>query len=199
MADDALPTTPVTKPKDRWKNRENPDWVSGWKDDEKKDLDEYCAMLRADPRARTPGRTEDGGVKLQKGTTMAVPRRGGSGRFIEARQSDTTLLTIAKGANHCDAGQVFKNLLLSEKARAESIPELEVLADEVAAAHGAASAPVNPDQLHYLMSRGLDEETAVALLIEGFMHDGFSTLENQALVDEMRTRLTVHLECELKR
>jgi len=97
MADDAIPTTPVTNPKDRWKNRENPDWVSGWKDEEKKDLDEYCAMLRADPRARTPGRTEDGGVKLQKGTTMAVPRRGGSGRFIEARQSDTTLLTIAKG------------------------------------------------------------------------------------------------------
>ena len=111
----------------------------------------------------------------------------------------TGLLTIAENANHCDAGQVFKNLLLSEKARAEAIPELEVLADEVLAAHGAASAPVDPNQLHYLMSRGLDEETAVALLIEGFMHDGFSTLEHQTLVDEMRTRLTVHLECELKR
>ena len=111
----------------------------------------------------------------------------------------TGLLTIANNANHCDAGQVFKNLLLSEKARAESIPELEVLADEVAAAHGAASAPVDRDQLHYLMSRGLDEETAVALLIEGFMHDGFSSLQHAALVDEMRTRLTVHLECELKR
>ena len=49
------------------------------------------------------------------------------------------------------------------------------------------------------MSRGLDEETAVALLIEGFMQDGFSSLNNKALVDEMRTRLTVHLECELKR
>lgn len=111
----------------------------------------------------------------------------------------TGLLTIAEHANHCDAGQVFKNLLLSEKARAEAIPELEVLADEVAAAHGAASAPVNQEQLHYLMSRGLDEESAVALLIEGFMQDGFSSLENQTLVDEMRTRLTVHLECELKR
>ena len=111
----------------------------------------------------------------------------------------TGLLTIAEGANHCDAGQVFKNLLLSDKARAEAIPELEVLADEVAAAHGAASAPVDRDQLHYLMSRGLDEETAVALLIEGFMQDGFSSLNNKALVDEMRTRLTVHLECELKR
>ena len=111
----------------------------------------------------------------------------------------TGLLTIARRANHCDAGQVFKNLLLSEKARAESIPELEVLADEVSAAHGAASAPVDRNQLHYLMSRGLDEETAVALLIEGFMQSGFSSLEHQALVDEMRTRLTVHLECELKR
>ncbi len=111
----------------------------------------------------------------------------------------TGLLTIAEHANHCDAGQVFKNLLLSEKARAEAIPELEVLADEVAAAHGAASAPVDRDQLHYLMSRGLDEDAAVALLIEGFMQDGFSTLEHEALVSEMRTRLTVHLECELKR
>ena len=111
----------------------------------------------------------------------------------------TGLLTIAEHANHCDAGQVFKNLLLSEKARAEAIPELEVLADEVAAAHGAASAPVDRDQLHYLMSRGLDEESAVALLIEGFMQDGFSSIENQVLIDEMRTRLTVHLECELKR
>ena len=90
----------------------------------------------------------------------------------------TGLLTIAEHANHCDAGQVFKNLLLSEKARAEAIPELEVLADEVAAAHGAASAPVDRDQLHYLMSRGLDEESAVALLIEGFMQVDFSSIEN---------------------
>ena len=111
----------------------------------------------------------------------------------------TGLLTISDNANHCDAGQVFKNLLLSEKARAEAIPELEVLADEVSAAHGAASAPVDRDQLHYLMSRGLNEETAVALMVEGFMQSGFSGLENAALVNEIRTRLTVHLECELKR
>ena len=111
----------------------------------------------------------------------------------------TGLLTISERAHHCDAGQVFTNLLLSEKARAEAIPELEVLANEVSAAHGAASAPVDQDQLHYLMSRGLNEETAVALMIEGFMQSGFSSLENAALVDEIRTRLTVHLECELKR
>ena len=111
----------------------------------------------------------------------------------------TGLLTIAEHANHCDAGQVFKNLLLSEKARAEAIPELEVLADEVAAAHGAASAPLDPDQMHYLMSRGLDAQESAALIVEGFMHDGFSSLSNTDLMETLRTRLTVHLECELKR
>ena len=111
----------------------------------------------------------------------------------------TGLLTIAEHANHCDAGQVFRNLLLSETARAEAIPELEVLADEVAAAHGAASAPVDKHQLHYLMSRGLDEETAIALLVEGFMQDGFSSLENEGFVAEIRAQLAIHLEEELKR
>ena len=93
---------------------------------------------------------------------------------------------------------MFKNLLLSERARAEAIPELEVLADEVSAAHGAASAPVDQDQLHYLMSRGLGDDTAVALLIEGFMQSGFSGLENKGLVDEIRNRLAMHLERELE-
>lgn len=117
----------------------------------------------------------------------------------QSHSISTGLLTIAENANHCDAGQLFKNLLLSEKARAEAIPELEVLADEVSAAHGAASAPVDRDQLHYLMSRGLASDEAIALLIEGFMQDGFSNLKQEALIHEMRTRLTVHLECELKR
>ena len=111
----------------------------------------------------------------------------------------TGLLTIAESANQSDASQVFKNLLLSERARAEAIPELEVLADDVSANHGAASSPVNPDQIHYLMSRGLGVEEATALLIEGFMQDGFSVLKSKELIHELRTRLTVHLECELKR
>ena len=117
----------------------------------------------------------------------------------ESHSISTGLLTIAKAANQSDASQVFKNLLLSERSRAEAIPELEVLADEVSANHGAASSPVNREQMHYLMSRGLEADEATALIIEGFMQDGFSALKSKALVDEMRTRLTVHLECELMR
>ena len=49
------------------------------------------------------------------------------------------------------------------------------------------------------MSRGLDEETAIALLVEGFMQDGFSSLENEGFVAEIRAQLAIHLEEELKR
>jgi Fe-S cluster assembly protein SufD len=118
----------------------------------------------------------------------------GSSHFI-----GTGLLTIAEGANKSDASQVFRNLLLSEKARAEAIPELEVLADDVSAAHGAASAPVDKNQMHYLMSRGLSPEESQAMIVNGFLLNAFSNLTNKYLIEEMRTRLTVHLECELKR
>lgn len=111
----------------------------------------------------------------------------------------TGLLTIAEGANKSDASQVFRNLLLSEKARAEAIPELEVLADDVSAAHGAASAPVDLNQMHYLMSRGLNPDESKALIVNGFLLNAFSNISNKYLTEEMRTRLTVHLECELKR
>jgi Fe-S cluster assembly scaffold protein SufB len=86
-------------------------------------------------------------------------------------------------------------LLLSEKARAEAIPELEVLADDVKAAHGAASAPVDSNQLHYLQSRGLSSDEASSLIVEGFLMDAFRDIKNQDVIASLRTRLLVHLEC----
>tara|TARA_B110000914_G_scaffold80153_1_gene70480 strand:- start:58 stop:432 length:375 start_codon:yes stop_codon:yes gene_type:complete len=107
----------------------------------------------------------------------------------------TGLLSICEGANGSDAGQVFRNLLLSEKARAEAIPELEVLADDVKAAHGAASAPIDINQLHYLESRGLSFSEASSLIVEGFLMDAFRDVKNQEVLAALRTRLLVHLEC----
>ena len=49
------------------------------------------------------------------------------------------------------------------------------------------------------MSRGLNPEDAQSMIVSGFLNDAFSNLTNTALIEEMRTRLTVHLECELKR
>ena len=109
----------------------------------------------------------------------------------------TGALTIDDEAQHTDAGQVFRNLLLSQSARAEAIPELEVMANEVAAAHGAASAPLDQMQMHYLMSRGLSKEEATAMLVEGFLVDSFVEVRSDSIREAMQTRLTVHLECKL--
>jgi Fe-S cluster assembly scaffold protein SufB len=49
------------------------------------------------------------------------------------------------------------------------------------------------------MSRGLSPEEAQSVIVNGFLYDAFSNLTNKQLLEEMRTRLTVHLECELKR
>ena len=109
----------------------------------------------------------------------------------------TGALTIDDVAQHTDAGQVFRNLLLSPSSRAEAIPELEVLANEVAAAHGAASAPINKEQLHYLTSRGLSKDEATSMIVEGFLVDSFTGLDSEHVREAMQTRLTVHLECQL--
>ena len=112
-----------------------------------------------------------------------------------SRSIGTGMLTIDEQCHQSDANQVFRNLLLSEKARAESIPELEVLADDVKAGHGAASAPVNPSQIHYLMSRGMNHEEAVALIAEGFLIDAFREIRNKEVVAFLRDELTLHLQC----
>ncbi len=113
----------------------------------------------------------------------------------KSRSIGTGLLKIEADCDGSNAGQIFRNLLLSEKSRAESIPELEVLSDDVKAAHGAASAPVSAEQLHYLMSRGLTQSSAEALIVEGFLMDAFKDIRSQKVVVAMRTALLLHLDC----
>jgi len=110
----------------------------------------------------------------------------------------TGLLIIEKDCDGSDSGQVFKNLLLSEQARAESIPELEVLSDDVSAAHGAASSSVDKEQLHYLMSRGFTNEHAEALIVEGFLVNSFSKLQNKDIREYLLSSLSGFLEHKLE-
>jgi len=86
-----------------------------------------------------------------------------------ARSAYTGLIRIAKEAPYCEAYQENRNLLLSENARAESIPELEILTDEVRCKHGATVGPIDPDQLFYLRSRGLTPAGATRMIVSGFL------------------------------
>jgi Fe-S cluster assembly protein SufD len=86
-----------------------------------------------------------------------------------ARSAYTGMIRIAPEAGGSEAYQENRNLLLSEDARAESIPELEILTDDVRCSHGATVAPLDEEQLFYLKSRGLPHSQATRLIVYGFL------------------------------
>jgi Fe-S cluster assembly protein SufD len=87
----------------------------------------------------------------------------------------TGLIRIETDAVNCEAYQENRNLLLNEGTRAESIPELEILTDEVRCTHGATMGPIDPEMLFYLKSRGLSKSEAIKAVVGGFLA---STLKN---------------------
>jgi Fe-S cluster assembly protein SufD len=78
-------------------------------------------------------------------------------------------IIVDPGAQQTDAFQESRNLLLSKRAHADAIPGLEIQANDVRCTHAAAIAQIDAEQLFYLRSRGLREDTAKRLVIEGFL------------------------------
>ena len=78
-------------------------------------------------------------------------------------------IIVDPGAQKTDAFQESRNLLISKRAHADAIPGLEIQANDVRCTHAAAVAQVDPEQLFYLRSHGLDDEVAKRLVIEGFL------------------------------
>jgi Fe-S cluster assembly protein SufD len=78
-------------------------------------------------------------------------------------------IIVDPGAQKTDAFQESRNLLISKRAHADAIPGLEIQANDVRCTHAAAVAQVDPEQLFYLRSRGLPEDVAKRLVIEGFL------------------------------
>ena len=78
------------------------------------------------------------------------------------------MIYVAPGAQQTDGYQANRNLVLSENARADSIPGLEILADDVRCTHGATVGKIDPDLVFYLRSRGIPMDEAERLVVEGF-------------------------------
>ena len=87
---------------------------------------------------------------------------------------------VAPGAHRTDAYQSNRNMLLSEKATVNSLPGLEILADKVRCSHGSASAPMDEEQLFYLLSRGIPQYEAQMLVAQGFMEDVLTRFNGEA-------------------
>ncbi|HZU85869.1 MAG TPA: Fe-S cluster assembly protein SufD, partial [Anaerolineaceae bacterium] len=86
----------------------------------------------------------------------------------ESRSVWQGMIYVAPGAVKTDGYQANRNLVLSPNARADSIPGLEILADDVRCTHGATVGKIDPDQVFYLLSRGIPRAQAERLVVEGF-------------------------------
>jgi Fe-S cluster assembly protein SufD len=103
------------------------------------------------------------------------------------------VIRVDKGAQKTDAYQENRNLLLSREAHADSIPGLEIEANDVRCTHGATIGQIDRLQLFYLMSRGLDREQAERLIVRGF----FQPILDRIGSDEVRESLAAELEARM--
>jgi Fe-S cluster assembly protein SufD len=97
---------------------------------------------------------------------------------------------VRENAQKTFARQSDKNLLLSEGARINTKPSLEIYADDVQCFHGATAGAVADEALFYMRSRGLDEETAKALLVRGFASEIIEKVKPDALREHMEGEMS---------
>jgi Fe-S cluster assembly protein SufD len=95
------------------------------------------------------------------------------------------LIRVEPHAHFADAYQKVRNLLLSDEAEANSMPGLEILADNVRCTHGATSGQIEEDQLFYLRSRGIPTKVAQRLLVTGFLDEVIQRLNHRAIGDHL--------------
>lgn len=104
---------------------------------------------------------------------------------------------VARDAQKTNAHQSNKNLLLSRKAEANAKPELLIYADDVKCSHGATVGELDPNQLFYLRSRGMDEVTAKGLLVEAFVAEVFDGIANENLRNAFKEKTARWLSHEV--
>lgn len=89
----------------------------------------------------------------------------------EARSAYSGLVRIHRGARKADASQTNRNLVLSDGARADSVPNLDIEENDVRCSHASAVGPIDPEQRFYLETRGVPSEAAERLVLLGFFEE----------------------------
>jgi Fe-S cluster assembly protein SufD len=105
----------------------------------------------------------------------------------------TGLIKINENALNCEAYQENRNLLLNKGPKAESIPELEILCDQVRCSHGATMGPIDPEMLFYLESRGISHNEAVNTIVSGFVEPTINQMPTE-LRDMLREMVLTKLK-----
>jgi Fe-S cluster assembly protein SufD len=103
------------------------------------------------------------------------------------------MIRVEEGAQKTNAYQENRNLLLSKTAHADSIPGLEILANDVRCTHGATLGQVDREQLFYLMTRGLSRSEAERLIVRGFFQDVLDRVELEPVRDALAEALEARI------
>ena len=96
------------------------------------------------------------------------------------------LIKVAEGAQQTDAYQTNRNLLLDPSADANSMPGLEILANDVKCSHGATTGNVDEEELFYMMSRGIPKRAAMQLMVFGFFEEVIEKVASDELAENLR-------------
>ena len=107
----------------------------------------------------------------------------------ESKTIFSGLIKVAEEAQLTDAYQTNRNLLLSPIAEANSLPGLEILANDVRCSHGATTGQIDENALFYLLSRGISKPTAETLLVFGFFEEVLGKMSNDELAEFHRERV----------
>ena len=103
------------------------------------------------------------------------------------------MIRVEKDAQKTNAYQENRNLLLSHEAHADSIPGLEIEANDVRCTHGATVSQVDRDELFYCMARGLSRGEAERLIVRGFYQEIFDRIELQPVRTALQTALEARI------
>jgi len=95
------------------------------------------------------------------------------------------LIRVEPHAHFTDAYQKVRNLLLSDEAEADSMPGLEIMADNVKCTHGATTGQIDEDEMFYLLSRGIPAPVARRLVVTGFLNEVITRLNSPAISEHL--------------
>ncbi len=114
--------------------------------------------------------------------------------YGKSRTVFSGLITVDEGAHYTDAYQTCRNLLNSPEAEANSLPGLEINADQVKCSHGSTSGPISDDELFYLKARGITDIESRKLIVEGFLAGVLARFGNSEVLDMLVARIDEKLE-----
>lgn len=135
----------------------------------------------------------DSGQEIDQRTlqTHSAPHATSNLLFKNALKQDSKtifsgLIKVDDGAQQTDAYQTNRNLLLSSTAEANSLPGLEIEANDVKCSHGATTSEIQDDEIFYMLARGIPKETAQELIVYGFFEEILDCIDDGKLAETAR-------------